>query len=69
MNNTVNLSPLVSEFTTQAQADAYDVWFRAKVQASIDDKRPRVPHDQAMAMLQTRLAHKRALRNHAATLA
>ena len=43
------LDPIVSEFETQEQADAYDVWFRAKVQEAIDSKRPRIPHDQVMA--------------------
>lgn len=43
------LSPIVSEFETQEQADSYDRWFRAKVKASLDDPRPGVPHDQVMA--------------------
>ena len=45
------LDPIVSEFETQEQADSYDRWFRAKVQAGIDDPRQRVPHDQAMSRL------------------
>ncbi|WP_342214427.1 type II toxin-antitoxin system RelB family antitoxin [Pseudomonas fluorescens] len=43
------LSPIVSEFETEEQAASYDRWFRAKVQASIDDPRPSIPHDQVMA--------------------
>ena len=43
------LSPLVSEFATTEEADAHDRWFRAKVQASLADPRPSVPHDAAMA--------------------
>lgn len=43
------LSPIVSEFETEQQAASYDRWFRAKVQASIDDPRPSIPHDQVMA--------------------
>lgn len=43
------LSPIVSEFETQEEADAYDLWFRAKVEAALADKRPGVPHDEAMA--------------------
>ncbi len=43
------LDPLVSEFETEEQAASYDRWFRAKVQAAIDDPRPSVPHDEAMA--------------------
>jgi hypothetical protein len=45
------LDPIISEFDTQEEADAYDKWFRAKVQASLDDPRPSIPHDQAMARL------------------
>ena len=45
------LDPLVSEFETEEQAASYDRWFRAKVQAAIDDPRPLVPHDEAMARI------------------
>ena len=45
----IPLSPIVSEFETEEQAASYDRWFRAKVQASIDDPRPSIPHDQVMA--------------------
>jgi hypothetical protein len=43
------LDPLVSEFATAEEADAYDAWFRAKVDASLADPRPGIPHDQVMA--------------------
>jgi hypothetical protein len=43
------LSPIESEFATVEEAEAYDRWFRAKVQASLDDPRPSIPHDQVMA--------------------
>ena len=43
------LSPIVSEFETEEQAASYDRWFRAKVQASLDDPRPSIPHDEVMA--------------------
>lgn len=46
--NTV-LSPLVSEFETEEQEASYTAWLKAKVQASLDDTRPDVPHDQVMA--------------------
>ncbi len=45
----VALSPIVSEFETEEQAASYDRWFRAKVQASRDDTRPSIPHDEVMA--------------------
>jgi hypothetical protein len=56
------LSPIVSEFDTQEQADSYDHWFRAKVQAAIDDPRPSIPHDLAMAKVQVLLEEKRKAR-------
>jgi hypothetical protein len=46
------LSPIVSEFETQEQADSYDRWFRAKVQASLDNPGPGVPHDEVMATME-----------------
>lgn len=45
------LDPIISEFATEEQATSYDRWFRAKVQASLDDPRPSVPHDEAMARI------------------
>lgn len=50
--NTV-LSPIESEFATaaEAEAEAHDRWFRAKVQASLDDQRPSLPHNQVMVKL------------------
>lgn len=56
------LSPIVSEFETQEQADSYDRWFRAKVQASIDDPRPSIPHDEAMAEVERMLEERRKAR-------
>ena len=46
------LSPLVSEFETEEQATSYVAWVKAKVQASLDDLRPGVPHDQVMAEME-----------------
>ena len=43
------LSPIVSEFETEEEAQAYDRWLRAKVEASLADPRPPVPHDVVMA--------------------
>lgn len=45
------LDPRVSEFDTEEQAASYDRWFRAKVQASLKNDRPRIPHDEAMARI------------------
>ncbi len=43
------LSPIVSEFETEEQEASYTVWLKAKVQASLNDPRPNIPHDQVMA--------------------
>ncbi|WP_025995308.1 hypothetical protein [Pseudomonas viridiflava] len=45
------LSPIVSEFDTQEQADSYDLWFRAKVEASLAELGRAVPHDEVMARM------------------
>jgi hypothetical protein len=58
----IPLSPIVSEFETEEQAASYDLWFRAKVQASIDDPRPSIPHDQAMAEVEKVLEERRKAR-------
>ena len=55
----VQLSPIVSEFETEEQAASYDRWFRAKVQASLDDPRPNIPHDQVMAEMRALIESKR----------
>jgi len=46
-----HISPIVSEFETQEQAESYDRWFRAKVQASLDSPGTAVPHDEVMARM------------------
>ncbi|CAI2038863.1 Uncharacterised protein [Serratia fonticola] len=60
---TTKLSPIVSEFETQEQADRYDRWFRAKVEAAMNSTKPRIPHDQVMAEIRSRLEAKRKLHN------
>lgn len=42
------LDPIISEFATQEEAEAYDVWFRAQVEAAIKEKGPVIPHEQVM---------------------
>jgi hypothetical protein len=56
------LDPRVSEFETQEQADSYDQWFRAKVKEAIDSKKPRLPHDEAMARVDWLLEERRKKR-------
>jgi hypothetical protein len=42
-------SPLVSEFGSAEEEAAYNEWFKRKVEASLADPRPAIPHDQVMA--------------------
>jgi hypothetical protein len=49
MSEDKKLDPIVSEFETEAQAEAYDRWFRAKIQLAIDSPGKLIPHDEAMA--------------------
>jgi hypothetical protein len=50
------LSPIESEFASTEEAEAYDVWFRARVEASLADPRPAVPHVDAVARIDRALA-------------
>ena len=52
------LDPLVSEFATAEEAEAYDRWFRARVARSLADPRPSIPHDEAMASIRAKLDAK-----------
>jgi hypothetical protein len=45
------LSPIESEFASTEEAEAYERWFRAKVEASLADPGPPVPHAKVMAEL------------------
>jgi DNA-damage-inducible protein J len=42
-----------------ADPEAYDAWFRAKVQEALADKRPAVPHQQVMREAQALIDRKR----------
>ncbi len=50
------LSPFASEFDTEEQAIDYDHWFRSQIQASLDDGRPCVAHDEVMAEMDAIIA-------------
>ncbi|MFC3443385.1 stability determinant [Sphingobium rhizovicinum] len=56
------LTPIESEFATTEEAEAYDAWFRAEVEASLADPRPGTPHDQVMAELRAIIEAKQAKR-------
>ncbi|WP_416463535.1 stability determinant [Sphingomonas sp. VDB2] len=46
------LTPIESEFATTEDAEAYDAWFRAEVEAAMASNEPDIPHDEAMARMQ-----------------
>lgn len=48
-----------SEFSSAEAAYQYDRWYRAKVQASVADMRPRVAHEDVMAQLRERILASR----------
>ena len=54
------LSPIESEFETTEDAEAYDAWFRAKVEKALRSKDPGIPHDEVMAEMRELIAKKRA---------
>ncbi len=56
---TTRPDPIVSEFETQEQADAYDRWFRGQIEASLNDPCPNVPHDDVIAEMRELLDTKR----------
>jgi len=47
------LDPIESEFASKEEAEAYDVWFRAKVERSLANPGPGIPHDEVMARMRT----------------
>ena len=49
-------SPIVSEFGSEEEEQAYLRWLEAKVAKSLADPRPPVPHDEAMARIRRKLA-------------
>lgn len=56
------LPPVISKFETDEQADRYDRWFREQVQASLNTTKPLLPHDQAMARVESQLIERRVAR-------
>lgn len=47
------LDPIISEFETEEQAEAYDKWFRAQVEAALaESDDDNVPHEEVMARMQ-----------------
>ncbi|WP_254504234.1 type II toxin-antitoxin system RelB family antitoxin [Duganella vulcania] len=46
-----DLSPVAPQFATDEEAEAYDYWFRQKVQISLKDQRPTASHEEVMTTL------------------
>jgi len=41
----------ICEFDATGNEEDYTTWLRAKVQRALDDPRPRIAHDEAMARI------------------
>ena len=55
------LDPIVSEFETEEDAEAYDKWFRAQVEAALASTEPRIPHARVKEKIEQILEkHRRA---------
>ncbi|MDD2685042.1 MAG: hypothetical protein PHY62_02665 [Gallionella sp.] len=56
------LSPIESQFATTDEAEAYDVWFREKVEKSLKladmPDAVRIPHDEVMSKARARIEAK-----------
>ncbi len=50
--------PLVSDFESKEHEESYTAWLRTKIQQSISDPRPRIPHDVVMAEMRALLDGK-----------
>jgi hypothetical protein len=42
------LDPIISEFATEEEAEAYDAWFRAQVEEGMRSKGPWISHAEVM---------------------
>lgn len=47
---------LIAEWIDEPVGDDYDTWFRAKVQESLDDTSPTIPHAEVMQSIKARIA-------------
>ena len=57
------LDPIVSEFDTEQEAEAYDKWFRAQVEAALKEKGPGIPHEEVMAKVRKIIEDAKAREN------
>ena len=57
------LDPIISEFETEEDAAAYDIWFRAQVEAGLRQEGPDIPHAEVMAGVREIIEGKRRARD------
>ena len=57
------LDPIVSEFETDEDAEAYDLWFREEVEAALAETGPGIPHAEVMRGLREIIEGKRRARD------
>ena len=53
------LDPVDLGFASNEEAEAYDRWFRAKVEAALSDAGPTIPHEEVMAEMRALIERKR----------
>ncbi|QIE22605.1 antitoxin [Caballeronia sp. SBC2] len=59
----IPIDPALTEHSSLEEAQAYDAWFRAEVQASLDEDAPSVPHDEAVAEMREYIEQRKQARN------
>ena len=47
----VKYSPIESEFASSEEEEAYDAWFRAKVERALQSTGPFIPHEEVMRQM------------------
>ena len=57
---TTKFDPMLSVFDSAEEEADYTVWLRVKLQASLDDPRPSIPHEQVMVDMRERLEQRKA---------
>ncbi|MDQ8028793.1 MAG: hypothetical protein REJ23_08695 [Brevundimonas sp.] len=53
------LDPIVSEFATTEEAEAHDLWFRAKVAAALTNSSPGIPHEDVVRRVKATIERNR----------
>lgn len=57
---TTKFDPMLSVFDSAEEEADYTAWLRAKLQTSLDDPRPSIPHEQVIADMRERLEQRKA---------